>query len=60
MYKLLMFFRFAEQSRDEVDIQHVKAVKLVTTHLFIWRELFCKRMRVNSIQTATEFKSHLI
>lgn len=52
-----MFFRFAEQSRDEVDIQHVKAVKLVTTHLFIWRELFRKRMRVNGIQTVTEFKS---
>lgn len=35
-----MFFSVAEQSRDEVGIQHVKAVKLVTTHPVICGELF--------------------
>lgn len=50
----------AEQSRDEVDIQHVKAAELVAARLFIWRELFRKRMRADGIQTAAEFESQLI
>lgn len=39
---LCIIFSVAEQSRDEVAIQHVKAVKLVTTHPVICGELCIK------------------
>lgn len=50
----LMFFSSAEESRDEVDTQPMKAVTAIATHNVITGELSDKRIRLVQITTTTQ------